>query len=161
MRGDIPDTPGVYTLIIKMKKGERIRVGQLGSKLFPDGHYSYTGSALGSGAFSLSGRIRHHLRPKKFMHWHIDYLLNSSNARVEAVVFSETDIDRECEVSKGIMSLEGAEIVMRGFGASDCKAGCVSHLHYFRKTAFQRIARSILQVYERVGLRPHILMLKK
>lgn len=161
LRGDeVPAAPGVYTLIIRLRRAEKIRVGRLGSKVFPEGHYSYTGSAVGRGAFNLDGRVKHHLKPKKFMRWHIDYLLGSKNAEIDAVVFSETDVNRECEVSKSIGSLSGTEVIMTGFGSSDCEMGCKSHLYYFREKALPRVVKNVFQIYEKIGLKPCVLTLE-
>ena len=157
---DVPAAPGVYTLIIRLRWAEKIRVGRLGSKVFPEGHYSYTGSAVGRGAFNLDGRVKHHLGSKKFMRWHIDYLLGSKNAEIDAVVFSETDVNRECEVSQSIGALSGVEVIMKGFGSSDCKMRCKSHLYYFRKKALPRVVKSVFQIYEKRGLKPCVLMLE-
>ena len=57
------------------------------------------------------------------MRWHIDYLLNAPGAEVTEVVRSH---EAEC-------ALNGAgegRIMVTGFGASDCRAGCGSHLKY-------------------------------
>jgi len=158
---DVPASQGVYTLIIRMRRPEEIRVGRLGSKVFPEGYYSYTGSAFGRGAFNLNGRVRRHLRQKESMRWHIDYLLSGKSAEIEAVVFSELNANRECKVSKSIGLLSGVEVIMTRFGSSDCRFGCRSHLLYFAEKALSRVIKSVFRVYEEIGLKPHTLILKR
>jgi len=158
---DVPASRGVYTLIIRMRRPEEIRIGRLGSKVFPEGYYSYTGSAYGRGAFNLNGRVKHHLEQKESMRWHIDYLLSVKSAEIEAVVFSEADVNRECEVSQSIGLLSGVEVIMTGFGSSDCRFGCRSHLFFFREKSLSRVVKSVFRVYEEVGLKPRTLILKR
>ncbi len=106
-----------YQLLIELPASVRVRVGRLGEFDFPAGRYIYTGSALRS----FEARIRRHLSPVKKMHWHVDYLLAASGVRVrELARFAEA----ECAVNQRTMG----EILFPGFGASDCRAGCGSHL---------------------------------
>ena len=84
---------------------------------FPAGDYVYTGSALRN----LEARIRRHQSSVKKMHWHIDYLLAAPGVRVREVLRHG---ECECQINQRVV---GA-IPVPGFGASDCKAGCVSHL---------------------------------
>ncbi len=108
-----------YQLHISLQQAQQIRVGCLARFLFPAGHYLYTGSARRN----LSARVRRHLSRQKKRRWHIDYLLMASAARVTAVgLFSET----ECRCNQRI----NGEILLSGFGASDCRAQCGSHLKY-------------------------------
>ena len=157
----VPASRGVYTLIIRMRRQEEIMVGRMGSKVFPEGYYSYTGSAYGRGAFNLNGRVRRHLGPKESMRWHIDYLLSAKSAEIEAVVFSESDVNRECEVSQRIGLLSGIEVVMTGFGSSDCRFRCKSHLFFFREKAWSRVVKSVFRVYKEIGLKPRTLISKR
>ena len=158
---DVPASRGVYTLIIRMRRPEEIRIGRLGSKVFPEGYFSYTGSAYGRGAFNLNGRVRHHLEPKGSMRWHIDYLLSTKSTEIEALVFSESDANRECTVSQNIGLLSGVGVIMTGFGSSDCMFGCRSHLLYFSEKALRRVVKNVFRVYEEIGLKPRTLILKR
>ena len=121
---------GVYTLILFVSKEATVPVGRLGTQTFPMGCYSYTGSALGKGA-SLKNRVTRHQRKEKRKFWHIDYLLADENVSVEAVVAAETSKKLECTTNQHIKTLLGAEVKVRGFGASDCQKNCESHLLYF------------------------------
>ncbi|WP_456332428.1 GIY-YIG nuclease family protein [Fervidibacter sacchari] len=114
---------GVYQLHLRLDKPKRIRVGKLGVFTFPAGRYIYTGSAMNG----LDGRLRRHLRNRKKLHWHIDYLLR--HARIESIFVLETDERVECQLNSLTLSLPNAKVVVKGFGCSDCR--CPSHLVYF------------------------------
>ena len=146
---------GTYTLIIFMKKSNRLRIGKLGAFIFLKGTYTYTGSALGTGALSLENRIKRHLRKDKKIKWHIDYLLNSSNVQIQAVIYAETLEKFECKVSKEIEKLKVAQALVRKFGASDCKEGCHAHLHYFALSPNQ-VQELIFKIYKKLGLKPKL-----
>ena len=121
---------GVYTLILFVSKETAVNIGRLGKQRFPMGYYSYAGSALGKGA-DLKHRISRHLRKEKRRFWHIDYLLAAENVSVETVVAAETNEKMECSLNSYMKRLSGAEVPVSGFGASDCKKNCGSHLLYF------------------------------
>jgi Uri superfamily endonuclease len=106
-------------LIIDVEQPIRLAVGRLGDCDFPAGRYVYTGSAKRA----LEARIARHLRKEKALHWHIDYLLAAAGVNVVAVHRSTC---AECALNR---RTKGA-IVVAGFGASDCRAGCRSHLRY-------------------------------
>jgi Uri superfamily endonuclease len=113
-----------YQLLIEVAVPVRVTVGRLGEFEFPAGFYCYTGSALRN----FEARIRRHLSSMKKMHWHIDYLLAAPGVRVREVRrFSE----EECPVNQGV----AGEIPIPGFGASDCRAGCSSHLKRVKRAA--------------------------
>ena len=111
------DSGATYQLLIEVAEAVRVRVGSLGCFDFPAGNYVYTGSALRN----FAARVNRHLSANKKMHWHIDYLLSVPGVRVREVL---RFADAECVVNQRT----GGEIVVRGFGASDCKSGCGSHL---------------------------------
>jgi len=124
-------TKGIYTLIIFLPREASLSIGKLGMRKFPKGYYTYTGSALGKGTSSLKRRVSRHLRKAKRNLWHIDFLLANENAVVTAVVAVETSKKLECNMNL-YMKREGeAKIPVKGFGASDCKENCKSHLVYF------------------------------
>jgi Uri superfamily endonuclease len=112
-----------YQLHITLQRAQRVHVGRLAEFLFPAGTYLYTGSARRN----LSARVRRHLSRQKKQRWHIDYLLMTPEARVTAVgLFSET----ECCCNQRV----NGEILLAGFGASDCRVQCGSHLKYLGGT---------------------------
>jgi Uri superfamily endonuclease len=108
-----------YQLRIEVKKPVRIRVGRLGRFLFPAGRYVYTGSAKRN----LEARIARHLRKKKAFRWHIDWLLSAPGVKVATVRRSG---ESECILNQKVVGT----VVVPGFGASDCRNRCGSHLRY-------------------------------
>jgi Uri superfamily endonuclease len=119
---------GVYTLVILLNRMSKLQVRKLGSFSFERGYYAYTGSGIGDAAVSLRGRVARHLRKSKTKHWHIDYLLSGEDAELIAVLAAQSNVNKECQVNNAIMTLEGATNPVVGFGASDCKKNCGSHL---------------------------------
>lgn len=116
---------GFYHLVLHLPRKIQIRVGALGRQVFPSGYYIYTGSARRG----LSHRLSRHLRKQKKQHWHIDFL--TAVAGVKVILVDESGLRTECQNHEAIMDLPGAEVVMAGFGSSDCR--CRSHLAYFEK----------------------------
>lgn len=114
---------GTYCLFINLNQNESLEIGKKGDIQFKKGCYIYVGSALNS----LEGRIRRHLRQNKKMHWHVDYLLDSSNTHVTEVFYSDDGFKHECDLAAQIAP-KGKEI--KGFGCSDCN--CTAHLFYFQ-----------------------------
>jgi len=115
---------GLYQLVIRLKESQLIAVGRRGRFLFPAGYYVYTGSGRGG----LESRIARHLRKRKKLRWHIDYLLQSCQI-IEVKRYG--DDQEECELSRSVERLPGGRVVVRGFGSSDCR--CRTHLFYFRR----------------------------
>jgi Uri superfamily endonuclease len=111
--------PRTYQLHIELRRRARIEIGRLGRHVLAAGRYVYTGSACRG----MEARIRRHLSRDKTPHWHIDYLLLHPAARVVAVRRFRAP---ECQVNR-----RGTGIIpVPGFGATDCRAGCGSHLRY-------------------------------
>ena len=110
-----------YQLVIELARPARVRVGALGTFALPAGRYLYTGSARRA----LEARIARHLASPgaKRLRWHVDWLLAHPAARVVAVRRSAL---AEC----ALVRRTGGAVVVPGFGASDCRAGCGSHLRY-------------------------------
>ena len=108
-----------YQLRIRVAQPLRLAIGRLGEFDFPAGNYVYTGSARRH----FEARIARHLRAEKTLRWHIDYLLAAAGVAVTEVVRSQAE---ECHLNQ---ATAGA-MPVPGFGASDCKHGCGSHLKY-------------------------------
>jgi Uri superfamily endonuclease len=117
------DEPGVYQLHLRLFRAARIRVGKLGTFLFPAGRYVYTGSAMSG----LERRLARHRRSEKKLHWHIDYLL--CVASIEDVTTWPASERQECALNRTVLEQPGARVIARGFGSSDCR--CSTHLVYF------------------------------
>nr|MDO8100363.1 GIY-YIG nuclease family protein [Candidatus Njordarchaeota archaeon] len=142
---------GVYTLLVKVKLDEWIKVGRLGRLRF-SGLYAYTGSGVGKGSTSLNGRVSRHLCDEKKTRWHIDYLLRCPSAEVKSLVTSRTEIkSKECEVAYNILSSNGYVTPIDKFGSSDCS--CRSHLIHLEGSSRQAL-QTILKAYKRSGLNP-------
>jgi len=112
-----------YQLHISLTRSQQVRVGRLGCFRFPAGRYLYTGSARRN----LPARVRRHLRTaggeNDTLRWHIDYLLTNRFAYVTGV---ELSAQPECRCNQRV----DGDMPVPGFGASDCHAGCGSHLKY-------------------------------
>jgi Uri superfamily endonuclease len=121
--------PGCYSLIIDLKRKKNVRVGKLGEAVFPAGTYVYTGSAMNG----LGARLRRHCAKTKMIHWHIDHLLTLPDARIKRIILYPAALGQECRQNKRIAARPGAAVILKNFGASDCRSGCLSHLLYFAK----------------------------
>ena len=108
-----------YQLYIRLRRPCRLAPGRLGPHRLPAGWYVYTGSARRN----LPARLRRHLRRDKTLRWHVDWLLARPEARVAWVRLHGA---AECVVNRAA----GGTMPVRGFGASDCRAGCGAHLRY-------------------------------
>jgi len=97
----------------------------------------------------LIGRIQRHLKKDKRCFWHIDYLLNSKYSSIKAIIYAKTDMRYECKIVKEIDNMNAKPI--KGFGVSDCKEGCKSHLHYMIND-FNEMIESILNAYSNLNL---------
>ena len=86
---------------------------------FPKGIYVYTGSAKRN----IDKRIARHLSKDKNLHWHIDYLLANEQTKIIKVTKSELS---ECDLNTDVKGI----IIVKGFGNSDCKENCKSHLKF-------------------------------
>jgi len=122
-------TQGIYALIIKIKEEITLKIGKNRIYNFFSGFYVYIGSALGKFSTNIENRLRRHFSPNKKLFWHIDYLLNNPNVEAQKAFYAMTDQNKECELSLRIMNYTNSDL-FKGFGNSDCKAGCKSHLFY-------------------------------
>ena len=114
---------GVYQLRISVGKICSISIGKLGTFTFPAGQYVYTGRAKKN----LAQRIDRHKKRNKKCFWHIDYLLTDENVQLEDITIISENFSDECSENKKLL-MRNASIVATGFGASDCKNDCGSHL---------------------------------
>jgi Uri superfamily endonuclease len=112
-----------YQLLIHVEEPLDLQVGRLGNFPFPAGYYIYTGSAKKN----LRSRVQRHLSREKKLRWHIDYLLVSNGVSVVDVKLGNQE---ECSLNQGT----GGRITAPGFGSSDCRQHCGSHLKYLGKT---------------------------
>ncbi|HJW04520.1 MAG TPA: GIY-YIG nuclease family protein [Azospira sp.] len=111
--------PPTYQLLIQVAAAIDVSVGRLGLCHFPAGRYVYTGSAKRN----IGARVARHLSRKKRLHWHIDYLLMAPGVQVAGTrLFDEP----ECQINRNMPGV----VLVPGFGSTDCRAGCGSHLKY-------------------------------
>ncbi len=149
--GALP-TNGIYTLIIFLSREICLNVGSLGEQRFPKGYYAYTGSALGKGASSLKRRVSRHLEKKKQKSWHIDFLLADENVTVTAVVAAQTNRKMECNLNRYIRTEGKAKTALKGFGSSDCRENCKSHLLFFPEiTKDENLIQKVVKCARLVG----------
>ncbi|TFH10622.1 MAG: GIY-YIG nuclease family protein [Candidatus Thorarchaeota archaeon] len=144
---------GVYTLIIDLDEDLSFRLRSLGNLTFEKGTWLYVGSAMGKGSTSLENRIRRHFRSEKTTHWHIDHLLKTG-LKIRAAIWSESSVHIECDIAKSIGQINGNEPGPKGFGASDCKQKCWTHL--FRSNVENGLERKIKTVFTELNLEPRI-----
>lgn len=114
---------GTYAIVMELPEAARIKVGSLGTFDFPQGYYAYVGSAQGG----IEQRVTRHMLRKKRLRWHVDYLLARAGV-VSKVFLPFGGKDLECLVAGVFLDVEGARVVAKGFGSSDCR--CDSHLVY-------------------------------
>jgi Uri superfamily endonuclease len=108
-----------YQLLIEVTRPVRVSIGRLGRFIFPAGRYIYTGSARRN----FAARVARHLRREKTLRWHIDYLLAAPGVRIAG---TRHYVENECAINQATPGI----VPVSGFGASDCRRGCGSHLKY-------------------------------
>jgi sugar fermentation stimulation protein A len=132
---------GVYVLVISLPNDIDVQIGALGTQRFDAGDWVYVGSAFGDGSTSLEHRIRRHFSREKKIHWHIDMLLQVTGPPTQ-VIWSESEEKRECEIANKLRQDERFIVGPKGFGSSDCKAHCGTHLFkYNRKKTVETLQR--------------------
>ena len=114
---------GIYIAVFFLARPCRIQVGKLGCFRFRPGVYFYVGSAQRH----LKTRLERHSRQEKPLRWHIDYL--STRAYMLGAMVASGPRERECELAGELR--DAYELVLPGFGASDCR--CEGHLFYARQ----------------------------
>ena len=111
-------------MIFDLQNDTKVRVGAKGVHEFPSGVYAYVGSALSG----LEQRVARHLRPDKKRRWHIDYLIENGEV-ISTIMVPSISKQTECAIASALLRSPGAQVVMQGFGSSDC--ACPTHLVYF------------------------------
>lgn len=144
---------GAYVLIIDLNESLSFNLKSLGNLSFDKGTWIYVGSAMGMGSTNLENRIRRHFRSEKTIHWHIDHLLHS-DSKIRASVWSECSSPAECEIAKSIDRMVDVNPGPRGFGASDCKQKCGTHL--YQSKIGNGLEKKIQDVFRNLNLEPRI-----
>ena len=115
---------GLYVLRLELREDLQLTVGALGAVQLRPGDYLYVGSARRG----LEQRVGRHLRKEKPLHWHIDYLTSQPSCEVASAVLFPHAPFSECALCRELQQRLDATVPVRGFGASDCRAGCGAHL---------------------------------
>ena len=122
-----PGTSGAYELHILVTDHVTIRLSRRTGKVgLPPGCYVYFGSAKSG----VHERIAHHRAvdrgERRGRHWHVDRLLELPAVRItRAVAHAGAD---ECELCLKRKRRGRFSVPVKGFGSTDCRAGCGSHL---------------------------------
>lgn len=118
---------GCYQLFLKLPNDKIIEVGSMSPARFQAGIYIYSGS----GRKNLLHRIERHLVLTKNNFWHIDYLSSCSDFLFVDIMiyFSKKS---ECFFHQLFRKYSNARIPVVGFGSTDCKNSCGSHLLFLK-----------------------------
>lgn len=116
------NSPGTYILVIALPHKCTFEVGSLGKVPFERGYYLYVGSALAG----LQSRLQRHMRARKRLHWHIDYLLEQGHIR--EIWYHQDPKRHECTWADVLQRMADIVPSKVPFGASDCD--CRTHLFY-------------------------------
>ena len=119
---------GSYLLLLTVTCCQHLSIGRLGEQTFPPGYYLYVGSAMRG----LTARLSRHLRLRKRLHWHIDYLRRHAD-QVTALPIRATE-RLECALATALAEVCQSGPV--GFGCSDCK--CPTHLFWLPENPLQQ-----------------------
>lgn len=119
----------LYQLVVTLDERRTITVGHHGRFSFPAGYYVYTGSAKRG----FESRVARHMRRKKKLRWHIDYLLRYARV-IEVKRYRSFS---ECGRNHRVAKIPGSGAIVPGFGSSDCR--CVTHLYHFRRNPSQEL----------------------
>lgn len=126
MKQEIPAFKGTYVLILQSEQKVQVQVGKLGKVEIEPGFYVYIGSAFGPGG--LKARVGRHLKKRKKLKWHIDYLRKS--LEIIDVYYSAENEQLECIWSAKFAKNNGVAL-LKGLGSSDCK--CPTHFWFFKE----------------------------
>jgi Uri superfamily endonuclease len=146
---------GVYVLIVQVKQPVKVQIKSLGETEFVPGVWVYVGSAMGTGSTSLKNRLCRHFRKEKTIYWHIDYLFGE-DTEIEKAIWAQSERHLECDLAKSIASNNEFKAGPKGFGASDCKSGCVTHI--FKHQGGKAIDDVLTEIFVGLGLQPRSTM---
>jgi sugar fermentation stimulation protein A len=128
--------PTTYLFVLWNRTARNRQIGRLGRLCFKPGFYVY----VGSGGPNVLKRIRRHMRSRKPLRWHIDYL-TAGHGRMRFVDAWLVPGKSECTMARALgKRLSG----VAGFGSSDCR--CPSHLFCAQDIReLDRALRTLLQ----------------
>lgn len=132
---------GCYLILLEMEAEKTLSIGSLGEVTFPKGWYVYCGSAKKN----LASRVERHLRIRKGMHWHMDYLRQGAGKVIGIPIRTQDSIEHQ--LAAGLEKM--ADWKMMQFGCSDCQ--CESHLFGFSEDPRRRKEFIDFLLYWRMG----------
>ena len=97
-----------YILVVRIEALASVSVGKHGDVHFEKGLCVYVGSARKG----FEKRITRHMSPKKRLHWHIDYILESPQTEIVDVWFFHEN--KECETVERLMDSHDFMIAAKG-----------------------------------------------
>jgi Uri superfamily endonuclease len=126
---EIPSKKGNYILVFRLEERTRQNTPRFNDVILDPGYYLYCGSAHGYGG--LNGRVMRNLTRSSRKFWHIDFLKECLHP-IE-VWYQDSSEKNECSFCQFLHNQMGGEIPIKGFGSSDCKKKCESHLVKFHQ----------------------------
>lgn len=121
MLSEINPNHTLYVVHLLIDSELSVTIGKLGVFTFPKGLYLYVGSAKKN----IIARLKRHLQKEKKHRWHIDYVRPYGEIiKIETYPNEMT----ECELLKKLQLNVNGQLLIKGFGSSDCK--CRSHFIY-------------------------------
>lgn len=117
LKRPLPSRPGCYVVLVQVSGAVLVGARTLRA-LIGEGLYVYVGSGGGPGG--IRARVSRHLRRRKPVRWHIDWLTSSGRARILGVAYCESgqcgwlgeSVVAECLSGMGYKPV-------RGFGSTD------------------------------------------
>jgi sugar fermentation stimulation protein A len=140
---DAPADSGVYLFLFDLRRAATMRIGALGMCRLTEGGYGYVGSARRG----LAARLGRHVRRRKPLRWHIDYVTRLG-VPVGALVWPWRP-GRECRLAAALGEAGAGRVAVPRFGASDC--GCAGHLFLLSDSDLGALA---VRLSEHLGAQP-------
>ena len=81
------------------------------------------------------------------------------NATVIGIVAAETSKKFECNMNRYIKREGKAKIPVKGFGSSDCKENCESHLLFFPDIIRDELAQKVIKCARLVNSKVYVVRL--
>ena len=125
----IPSKKGNYIIVFRLQERTRQNIPRFNDVNLDPGYYLYCGSVHGNGG--LKGRSTRHLTRSSKKFWHIDFLKECLHP---FEIWYQISLKKnECSFCKLLHNQMGREIPIKGFGSSDCRNKCESHLVRFHQ----------------------------
>lgn len=137
-----------YSIILRLNSNKKLEVGSLGTIFLVKGFYVYNGSAYGTGG--LASRIKHHVKKRKKLHWHIDYLTSDNECKILRVIaFKKRNLERKVSLE---MLREREFVGIPKFGSTDDKIAR-THLFLISAKSEKEALEKVKKVYKKIGIR--------